>query len=197
MADVGWMDLMNQMASQDASMFPDQEGRTEGMDFEPVGEAVKAILSAAQEDTAPDFRSFFGKLQDRGGIEQYFATLQAAAQQLPDMTARDKLYGQARDYQTANLHGDVNPQNRPQTQHAMHQMLLQAMSQGGQGGGMPPQGGGGMAPPQATPPPGSIGGATDPLEAAKQDKLHTAVEAGFMSLEDALAQGYKPRGVVG
>jgi len=149
MADVGWMDLMNQMTSQDAAMFPDQKDRTEGTDFEPVGEAVKAILSAAQEDVAPDFRSFFGKLQDRGGIEQYFATLQAAAQQMPDMAARDKLYGQARDYQTANL-GDMNPQNRPQTQHAMHQMLLQAMSQGGGGPARPTASGflrGSQAPP--------------------------------------------------
>lgn len=173
MADLTWMMLKDKLAAPDADIFGEDTGG-----FVPMGDAVKSILAAASGDSEDfGFGSFFGGLTDPVERQQYFATLAQAASQAPDASQRNKIYEAAKQFQTANL-GDQGD-NRPQRQHAMHQMLLQAMANRGQmapGPGPQPTGPG-VGGQQL--PSGSIGQALSAIEQAQKEKEEALRALGY------------------
>lgn len=174
MADeLSWMALKEKLPTPDASIFGEDTGF-----FVPMGDAVKSILAAAgggEEDFG--FESFFGGLTDPVERQQYFATLAEAAKQAPDASQRNSIYDAAKQFQTGAL-GQAEG-SRPQTQHAMHQMLLQAMqnrSPAAGGGAPPPAAPGPTGAPQ---PLGSIGRATTEVENAQAERERVLRELGY------------------
>ena len=170
---LSWTALTERLAAPDAEIFGEDMGG-----FVPMGDAVKSILAAAGGESDDfGFESFFGGLQDPIERQQYFATLAEASRQAPDANQRNMIYDAAKQFQTNSL-GQAQG-SRPQTQHAMHQMLLQAMANRGPTGpgSAPQQAPAGGSGPQL--PTGSLGQALSALEQAKKEREEAMRELGY------------------
>lgn len=173
--ELTWMMLREKLAQPDDIFSEEVFGDDGKSAFTPMGDAVKSLLAAAQEDGGEfRFEDFVGGLKDPAERQQYFATLAGAAGSTKDPAIRNRIYEAAKQYQTANL-GEFNEQDRPRAQHAMHQMLLNAMANKGPVvGGQPPP----SPTPGATPVP-SLGSTLTDLEARKEAEREAWQALGY------------------